>query len=372
MKRQILISMALMMCLTMVKAQELNLVWKFQTGDRILASPIADNGTIYVGSEDRTFYAIDEKSGAEKWKFKTPDRILSTASIFENVIMFEAGNVYYALDKHTGKALWQFDPGYPLWGYKIDPYDDKRSKAVIHDGVFYIGSSIGVLYGFDAKTGAKVFSINADYNMPIRTTPVIHNNILYFGDWAGQLYAYNLAEKKAVWKKKTYESKPYDTFGGIASEILIHDDKLYFGARNPELQVMNPKTGELIWSFKDSTGGWIIGDPVILQNTLYIGGSDNHKMFAFDANSGSPKWTYDSQLNIYTKPIVNKDFVAFTAGNAYNPKSPGKVMVVKTADGSLISEFEIPMASFSSPALSKNSLYFGCYDGALYKLSLSN
>lgn len=354
-----------------IQAQQLTQSWTFKTNDKILSSPIISEGTLFIGSEDRTFYALDIETGKEKWHFKTPDRIQSTATVYKHIVFFESGNTFYALNKTTGRELWQYDPGWALWGYKIDPYDDKRSKAIVHNGVFYIGSSLGLLLGFDALTGEKVLSINSDYNQPIRTTPTINNNILYFGDWAGQIYAYDLKNRQLLWKKKTYEKKLYETFGSIASEIQVSNNKLYFGARNPELQILDAQTAEPLWNFKDPQGGWIIGDPVIENGNLYIGGSDNFKMLAFNVNDGKLKWTFDSKLNIYSKPVVTDKYVIFTAGNAYKPNMPGRLFVIHKSSGTLASTYEVPKATFSSPVLYEGFLYFGVYDGLLYKLKFS-
>jgi outer membrane protein assembly factor BamB len=145
---------------------------------------------------------------------------------------------------------------------------------------------------------------------------------------------------------------------------------LLFGARNPELNVLNINDGKKTWSYMDSTGGWIIGDPVIDHNILYIGGSDNFKMYAFNPDTGKAKWEFNSKLNIYTKPIVTDKYVIFTAGNAYKPKESGKLIVLNKADGTMATSFEIPQASFSSPAIDANNIYFGAYDGVMYKLHL--
>lgn len=344
--------------------------WKFQSGDKVLSSPVIEGNTLFVGSEDGNFYALDKQNGKERWRFNTRGRIQSTATVYQQIVFFESGNVFYALDKTTGKELWKYDPGNALWGYKIDPYDDKRSRAVVYKGAFYVGSSLGMVLALDAETGALKQSFYAEYGSPVRSSSFIANEVLYFGDWAGQIYAYNLTNGELLWKKRTYDKKPYETFGGIASELLVDKGKLYFGARNPELKAIDLQTQENVWTYADSTGGWIIGDPVIENEVLYQGGSDNRKMFAFNAAGGGLKWTFDAQLNIYTKPVVTRAYVIFTAGNGYKPDAPGKLFVLNKADGTLATSYEIAKGSFSSPAWDGKNVYFGAYDGKVYSLRL--
>ncbi len=354
-----------------VTAQSLAENWQFQTADKVLSSPVIDGNVIFTGSEDGNFYALHKKTGKEQWRFNTQGRIQSTATVYNQVVFFESGNVFYALNKHTGKELWRYDPGNALWGYKIDPYDDKRSRATVYEGIFYVGSSLGAVLALDAETGELKQTIRSEYGFSVRSSPVVAEGILYFGDWGGQVYAYSLKEGKLVWKKRTYEKKPYETFGGIASELLVSDDRLYFGARNPSLKVIDIKTGANTWTYADSTGGWIIGDPVIDEGMLYMGGSDNLKMFAFNATDGGLKWSFDAGLNIYTRPVVTGKHVIFTAGNAYKPDAPGKLFVLNKSDGRLLTSYEIPKACFSSPAWDGANAYFGAYDGKIYSLRLN-
>ena len=54
----------------MSNAEEM-VLWKFETGGAINASPIVHEGILYIGSFDKLFYAIDALTGVEKWHFET-------------------------------------------------------------------------------------------------------------------------------------------------------------------------------------------------------------------------------------------------------------------------------------------------------------
>ncbi len=354
-----------------VNSQQLQLEWKFKTNDKVLAPPAIENETIYIGGEDGNFYALNASDGKELWRFNTRGRIQAKATLHGDKVIFESGNIFYALSKQTGEQIWKYDPGSALWGYKIDPWDDKRSSGVVHRGIFYSGSSLGGVIGLDVKTGERKKLISSEYGSPIRTTPMIADERLFFGDWAGKLYAYSLEQEKLLWKKTTYEKKLYDSFGGIVSEIMLYNGKLYFGARNHNLQVMESIDGEMAWTYADSTGGWIIGDPVIEDNTLYMGGSDNLSMFAFNPDDGTLNWKFKAGQNIYTKPVVVGNYLVFTTGNGYKIREPGNLFVVNKNTGKLVTKMELPQASFSSPATDGKLIYFGDYDGYVYAVRLN-
>ncbi|HPL05588.1 MAG TPA: PQQ-binding-like beta-propeller repeat protein, partial [Bacteroidales bacterium] len=56
---------------------------------------IAD-GVVYFGSFDGNLYAVDIKTGQEKWKFKTKYWVLSSPAIADGVVYFGSfdGNLY--------------------------------------------------------------------------------------------------------------------------------------------------------------------------------------------------------------------------------------------------------------------------------------
>ena len=55
-----------------------SLHWKFTAADKVYSSPTLDDGTIYLGSNDHSLYAINQESGQLKWRFKTGGNIEST------------------------------------------------------------------------------------------------------------------------------------------------------------------------------------------------------------------------------------------------------------------------------------------------------
>ncbi|MHC4307720.1 MAG: outer membrane protein assembly factor BamB family protein, partial [Planctomycetota bacterium] len=84
-----------------------NLKWSFKTGDSVDSSPVLDhNGTIYIGSQDKKFYAI-KPDGKRKWSYDIGSKIFSTPAIdINNVIYICAWNGrLFALDLE-GKPRW--------------------------------------------------------------------------------------------------------------------------------------------------------------------------------------------------------------------------------------------------------------------------
>jgi hypothetical protein len=56
------------------------LLWRYRTGDAINASPTVDNGTVYIGSDGFSLYAIRAADGSLVWQFQTGALVRSSAS----------------------------------------------------------------------------------------------------------------------------------------------------------------------------------------------------------------------------------------------------------------------------------------------------
>ncbi|HUB07033.1 MAG TPA: PQQ-binding-like beta-propeller repeat protein, partial [Myxococcales bacterium] len=74
-------------------------LWKYPTG-LVLSSPaVGGDGTVFVGSSDGNFYAIDGATGQLKWKHGVGAAVNSSPAIGSD------GSVYFAADDGNLYAL---------------------------------------------------------------------------------------------------------------------------------------------------------------------------------------------------------------------------------------------------------------------------
>jgi outer membrane protein assembly factor BamB len=185
--------------LTETTVRTLRRAWLFPTGDSVTATPTVVDGTVYVGSWDDYFYAVNLKTGRLSWKTKvsaqngvrpypgekhrdlTSDGGLITSSAwFEPgtqsrpaLVIFGAGYTLYALDASTGAVYWRHDytgrPGRP----PQPNADDTRifSSPVVDDGLVLFGvdtdgqaHSRGYIVGASLDTGDPVWEYQTDVN----------------------------------------------------------------------------------------------------------------------------------------------------------------------------------------------------------------
>lgn len=158
--------------------------WFFPTGDAVTANPVVVADTVYAGSWDGNFYALDRATGALRWKFAikpqpsispqpgsfprdvTSDGGLVTSSAwFEpanlshpDLVLFGGGYTMYALDAHTGHVFWQHE----YTGLPEKPADPANDDTRIFSSPVVVGSL--VLFGVtsDGSRGRRGYVVAAD------------------------------------------------------------------------------------------------------------------------------------------------------------------------------------------------------------------
>ncbi|HEY0253536.1 MAG TPA: PQQ-binding-like beta-propeller repeat protein [Kofleriaceae bacterium] len=184
----------------------LALAWSFTPGDTVSASPAIVDGTVYVGSWDGYFYALDQRTGAVRWKFAVdcdgmsnpqPARcvalgypatdpavrqgsdggvITSSAAVVDDVVYFGGGKTLYALRTRDGHLLWKkVLCGNPEARHcEDDPADPVRifSSPVVYRGNVYAGSATdsgtgyhGRFWAIDARRGTVTWAFETDPNV---------------------------------------------------------------------------------------------------------------------------------------------------------------------------------------------------------------
>lgn len=395
-----------------------DLKWKYKTEGKIFSSPIAQNGIVYIGSEDGFLYGIEEKSGNLKWKFKTDGAIHSSPGIFENIIYFGSfdGN-YYAVNIQNGKLIWKFKTGgehwlgeIGMWGmkpetqYMEDLWDFYLSSPVVYKdkktATVLFGSSDGNIYSVNAKTGNLEWKFKT--NGPVHGTPVIDKEKIYIGGWDASLYALDIQTGKEIWR---FATGTQTAFKGIQSSVAVADGKVYFGTRDPFFFALDAETGKLIWKY-NAESSWILSSAVIKDNTVYVGTSDTFALLALDAKTGTEKYRFKANGYIYSSPVIAGNSIYFGdfTGNFFslNLLSDGKEFNFVSTDNrkqfasstlknnfldfgytaknedlavyennkNVMNQFYQLGSIVSSPFISNNVIYFGSADGYLYAYNL--
>ena len=234
-------------------------------------------------------------------------RGLEATPIIDNGIMFVSStwSVVHAVDAKTGKELWVYDPDVPRsWARKVCCDVVNRGVAV-WEGQVYFGTIDGRLISLDAKTGKNIWEINtlidSDKDYTITGAPRVANGKVYIGNGGadmggvrGYVSAYNTKNGNLEWRFFTVPGDPSLPF------------------EHPELEMASKTWTGQWWTMG---GGGTVWNSIVFDtefNQLYIGtgngspwnqqirspeGGDNlflSSIVALNADTGKMNWYYQT------------------------------------------------------------------------------
>jgi outer membrane protein assembly factor BamB len=124
--------------------KQAKVVWRYESrphADSYRSSAAVTAEAVIVGSRDKRIHAIDPKTGKSLWTFATHGLVDSSPVIVGGrAFVGSADGRLYALDCRTGKALWQYETGGAILG-----------SPAVASGRLVIGTDEGTLYCFGEK-----------------------------------------------------------------------------------------------------------------------------------------------------------------------------------------------------------------------------
>ncbi|OCX50958.1 hypothetical protein BEL04_19760 [Mucilaginibacter sp. PPCGB 2223] len=302
-----------------------SLAWKFKTDSAVMASPVAEGTTVYIGSLDGNLYALNLVTGKMSWKFKTGGQIRSTACIYKNSLMFVSGDgLFYCLDKRSGKTLWTFktrgERQYELFSFA----DYYQSSPIVADGWVYFGSGDGNVYALNAGNGSLRWQFKT--GSVVHATPAIDKGKLFIGSFDGYFYALDAANGQLIWKFKSVGHN-YFPKGEMQGSPAVFNGLVYVGSRDYNLYAIDEDGGYCRWN-RPFPRGWAMATPQFKDSVMYVGTSDDYEMHVINPRSGATKLKTNLRFNIFAP-------CSFTDSMYYVGTLMGKLFGVSVKDGSI-------------------------------------
>jgi quinohemoprotein ethanol dehydrogenase len=244
------------------------------------------------------------------WAFDldTPHRVQESTPLVIDGVMYvtSAWSKLFALDAKTGKQKWMFDPQVPGEAGVKACCDVANRGAAAWNGKIYIGTLDGRLIAVDAATGQQawaVATVPAGQNYTITGAPRVFAGKVLIGNGGaeygarGYVTAYDADSGKQLWRFYTVPGDPAQPFehadlekaaktwtgewwklggGGTVWDSIVYDPKLdliYVGVGNGSpwnQKLRSPKggdnlylssivalkgaTGEYVWHFQTTPG----------------------------------------------------------------------------------------------------------------------
>jgi len=282
------------------------LKWRFQSGKVNSSASLLDS-FVYIGSYDHCLYALNARTGAFHWKYFTgfwPD-----GDVIDNAVTSTNGHVYFS--SQNGKT-YGIDTTcrvvngirYPKvkWIYKARV--GSPSAPAVGNGLTFFGGDT-VFYAVDAVTGAVKWKYSDSNETFYASNPTISNGIVYVLSTDNNIHAFNIASGNLLWK---FDGSFYQ--GAYHSSPTVVENILYI--MTPGLDVtgkagvcaINATTGNLLWVNKNSGMARMSGSsPAVVGGVIYCGAEDGY-LYAWDASNGNFKWKTLVNGALYSSPTV--------------------------------------------------------------------
>ena len=402
-------------------AKQLALVQSFTIGeakpitDAIVSTPLLVGNTLYFGSWNGYYYAVNADTHQVLWQHFTavitppagcqpPFAGISSKATYVNGVLYLGGpdGFVYALDAATGNAVWRTKIATPpnefLWG----------SPAVGNGHVYMPVGSYGDcplipgrLVMLDQKTGTNLMTHYTDQptsgNITIWNKPVLDapdNEIFYAtgsyssGAESGAVVEldWNTLAVKNIWPIPLSDRGFDNAFGASCNLLpsvgapgqrgLICHTK----ATRVYGLMMKPTGLTLAWTVtlgktdgaSPEFGNADVGECGFDTKLLYCGGTQTivdgvqHAggIYAIDPISGAVKWRtlVDDGYPLTAITIAN-GVLAIALANVYNH---GVFLALAATDGSVLYRFPLTVTNYSAPIIVNGRIYVPTADGHIF------
>ena len=226
-----------------------------------------------------------------KWRFLAHDLLEFPPSIIQGSLYFcsEYGNVY-CLNADTAKVLWK---------YHVERAKFASTPAIAGQ-VVYVTSIGGLLIALDRHTGKRLWQVAGIG--PIESSPLVWNGRVFFGSLDHHIYAVSIATHKVVWRVATG--------GPVKGSAAEANGRIVIGSYDGAVYCLN-FAGHLLW--RHSTSGLLSSNtfyatPSIAYNTVYVGGTGD-RIYALDLTNGGQRWSFTTGGYVYSSPAVWRNLI---------------------------------------------------------------
>lgn len=171
--------------LTALNAETGEKKWSVDLGAPTYFGPSAGVGMLFIGSYDnQKLRALRIEDGTEVWSKTLVNEGIASKPVFEGGTLYLAGTNFsteggtlYALDSKTGEEKWKAE----------GIGDTQAGSPIVYENIVVIGSAVQpVLRAFDAKTGQELWS-NRSVGTTLNSGSVSANGLLFFAGTSGNL-----------------------------------------------------------------------------------------------------------------------------------------------------------------------------------------
>ena len=337
--------------------------------------PVVIGNTIYFGSGDGNFYALDVESGYMRWVFRSGGEINSIPFADDRHVYFGSRDGrLYALSREDGREMWHFQTNSQI-NSQVRRYGDH---------IIFVGDADAVY--FLSPEGEEQFRIDNPGWMNF--TFLIADNVMYFatGPRVELVGPFDISQREFLWFIPFHEIRAI-----WYSVAAMRRNLVYFGTadirRGTELAfyALDRITGEIVWTrnFDGFFPGFSWGiyeewfffwrniemldfmAPTVWRDLVIFTGGDTVAR-AFDAETGDLRWEQNFEMPIASSATIAGSRLYF--GIYGDDQTSPRLVCLDARDGRLLWSMEIEGSLLSAPVIAGKRIIFGTDRSVFYVL----
>ena len=314
------------------------------------------------GAEDVVVAAVNgsvgrfDARGKRVWRSAIGKRLSAGVGANDSMVLVaDSDGVVHALNAENGKPLWQVDVRSEVLAAPIP----ERNSVLVQTGD-------GRLLCLAAEDGSERWVYNTD--LPLLTsrgtaTPVVRNGVVYTGFATGKFVALDLQTGSLRWDKLVALAKgqaEIERIVDIDAAALVTTNAVYVSSFNGNLFAFDRNSGSAQWRFETSSYREVAQG----FGNVYLVDEDS-RIHAISADEGELRWEQSALLHRQlSAPAVFEGFLLVADDQGY-------LHIVSQVDGAVVGRARVDGSGVRVPMrVANDALYVYSNDGKLAAYSL--
>ncbi|MFB6194173.1 MAG: PQQ-binding-like beta-propeller repeat protein [Halobaculum sp.] len=343
--------------------------WRRSLGTRIESSPVGGHGTVLVGANDGTLYALDPTDGTTRWTYDAgspvttaPTAVTENKGADEFVWVASKDGRVHSVEPGTGNRRWRTSGGTGTFNSAVN-----YATGTVYQS-YMDGPVTSTLRAIDGRNGTVQWT--GSVNNVSTATPMHGFGTVHVGiEQGGTVFeTYDALSGSAGWTLwNTTSNAGSSTSGVLHSDVPEGDSALVItSTENGFVGGYTVGAGGEVWRTDLSEFGVVEGLALTQNrstNTLVV--AQRNAMYGLDPGSGSVRWTFSHVRNQNPRNVATRRTAqpAIYGDHVFQIVGGSELVALSLANGTREWGASIASDTHSSPLVGGNTVYVGDASG---------
>eukprot|EP00055_Hartaetosiga_balthica_P003053 m.6269 g.6269 ORF g.6269 m.6269 type:complete len:428 (-) comp2570_c0_seq1:1242-2525(-) len=274
--------------------------WSFKTQGIADTSLILSDATVFFGDATGTLRAVDKNTGRSVWNFTIGGSISATPCLInDHIVAAGIDGTVYKIDKSHGFERWRSFSAAPILS----------SPLCLENDIAIVADQNGIVTKYNMALNLPEVMWSVDLDGLFRAAPALSSSLVILCNAAGNITGLDFTTGKVVWNLQVNGSI-WDT-----PSINDKDGILYVGALNSYILYaieFTATSASIKWEHTfPVTVSFGSVTPAILPTGDVVFGAWDYRVVCYDGQTGQEKWVYRLGEWLFSSPIVSDNVLAF-------------------------------------------------------------